>query len=111
MNAHIDAASIRVFHFPGLLDPTTFIDQIVISSNQVNLVFQRDSDGPWFFWNVVKSGKSGVEVLSETEFCVAWDWHERESAGNSLARRLIVFAALLNLSFRFALFEAEDREV
>lgn len=111
MNAQIDGASIRVFHLPGLLDPATFIDQVVISSNQVNPVFQRDSDEPWLFWNLVKSGKSGVEVLSEAEFCVARDSHERVPAGDSLALRLIVFVALLNLSFRFALFEAEDREV
>lgn len=111
MNAHIDGASIRVFHLPGLLDPATFIDQIVISSNRVNLVFERDSNGPWCFWNLVKSGNSAVEVLSEAEFSVAWDLHEREGAGDSLALRLIVFVALLNLSFRFALFEAEDREV
>lgn len=111
MNAHIDGASIRVFHLPALLDSATFIDQIVISSNQVDLVFQRGSDGPWFFGDLVKSGKSGVEVLSEAEFCVAWDSHEREGAGDSLALSLIVFVALLNLSFGITLFESEDREV
>lgn len=111
MNAQIDGASIRAFHLPGLLDSATFIDQIVISSNQVNPVFQRDSDGPWFFWNLVKSGKSGVEVLSEAELCVAWDSHERVPAGDSLALRLIVFVALLTLSFGITLFESEDREV